>query len=220
MRDAMDVEIALGAALVVRDLLAHALGEDLGAAARQRIETGRHQLAQHLLVGHAVQIGEERDLDRREALQMDAGTDPLEAAQQLRVVVERQIGMQAVDDVDFGERLVARAAAACPTPARATSCTRRRRRASAARTSRTGSSRRRRWSPRGGCCSCRRCARRGGVSRSRLASQPTASRSGLSNRRRPSSRLETLAGVELLGDVERGRRRRRRGRHAGNWVIG
>ena len=87
----MDREVAIGAALVVADLLAHALGEDLGAAARQRIEAGLLQLAQHLLVGPAVEIGEERDLDRGEALQMDLGTDPLEAAQQLRVVRERQI---------------------------------------------------------------------------------------------------------------------------------
>ena len=34
------------------------------------------------------------------------GPNAFEAAQHLRVVVERQIGMQAVDDVDFGERLV------------------------------------------------------------------------------------------------------------------
>ena len=66
------VEIAIGAALVVADLLAHALGEDLRAAARQRIEARVHQLAQHLLVGHAVEIGEERDLDGGEALQVDA----------------------------------------------------------------------------------------------------------------------------------------------------
>src|SRR5687768_3909845 len=37
---------------------------------------------------------------------MNAGTDPLEAAEQVCVVAERQIGIQAVDDVDFGERLV------------------------------------------------------------------------------------------------------------------
>ena len=54
------------------DLPADALGEDLRAAAGQRIEPGVHQLAQHLLVGHAVEIGEERDLDRGEALQVDA----------------------------------------------------------------------------------------------------------------------------------------------------
>ena len=88
------------------DLPAHALGEDLGAAARQRIEARVHQLAQHLLVGLAVEIREERDLDGGEALQVDVGTDPLEAAQQLRVVVERQVGVQTVDDVDLGERLM------------------------------------------------------------------------------------------------------------------
>ena len=47
----------------------------------------------HLLVGHPVEIREERDLDGGEALQMNLGTDPLEAAQQLRVVVERQVGI-------------------------------------------------------------------------------------------------------------------------------
>ena len=91
MRGAVDLEVAIAAALVVRDLPAHALGEDLGAAARQRIEAGVHQLAQHLLVGLAVEIGEERDLDGGEALQVNVRPDPLEAAQQLRVVVERQI---------------------------------------------------------------------------------------------------------------------------------
>ena len=81
VREAMDREVAIGAALVVADLPAHALGEDLGAAAGQRIEPGLLQLAQHLLVGHAVEVGEERDLDGGEALQVDRRADPLEAAQ-------------------------------------------------------------------------------------------------------------------------------------------
>ena len=106
VRDAVNLEIAIGAALVVADLPPHALRENLGAAARQRVEPGVHQLAQHLLVGPAVEIGEERDLDGGEALQMDVRTDPLEAAQHVQVVVERQIRVQAVDDVDLGERLV------------------------------------------------------------------------------------------------------------------
>ncbi len=106
VRDAVDVEVAIGAALVVADLLPHPLGEDLRAAAGQRIEARVLELDEHLLVGHAVEIREERDLDGGEALEMNARTDPLEAAQQLQVVVERQIGMQAVDDVDFGQRLM------------------------------------------------------------------------------------------------------------------
>ena len=91
VRRAMDRRVAIAVALVVADLAAHALGENLGAAARQRIETGLAELDQHLLVGHAVEIGEERDLDRREALQMHVRPDRLEPAQQILVVVERQL---------------------------------------------------------------------------------------------------------------------------------
>src|SRR5262249_33800286 len=78
---------------------------DLRAAAWQRIETRVLQLAQDLLVTPAVQVREERDLDSRETLQMNLGADPFEAPEHLRVVLERQIRMQAIDDVDFGERL-------------------------------------------------------------------------------------------------------------------
>ena len=106
MRGAVNRQVAIAVALVVTDLPADARREDLGAAAGQRIEAGLAQLDEHLLVGHAVEIGEVRDLDRREALQMDVGPDRLQAAQQILVVVERQLGMQPVDDVDFGERLV------------------------------------------------------------------------------------------------------------------
>src|SRR6266576_4828411 len=45
---------------------------------------------------------------------MNLGTDPLEAAQQLRVVVERQVRIQTVDDVELGERLVRAAAKLVP----------------------------------------------------------------------------------------------------------
>ena len=37
---------------------------------------------------------------------MNLGPDPLEAREQLDVVLERQIRVQAVDDVDFGQRLM------------------------------------------------------------------------------------------------------------------
>ena len=75
VRGAMNLQVAIGAALVVADLAPHALGEDLRAAAGQRIEAGIHQLAEHLLVGPAVEVGEERDLDGGEALQVNVGPD-------------------------------------------------------------------------------------------------------------------------------------------------
>ncbi len=70
--------------------------------------------AQHLLVGHAVQIGEEGNLDGREALQVNRRADPFEAAQHVRVVLERQVRMQPVDDVDFGQGLMGTAAQLVP----------------------------------------------------------------------------------------------------------
>ena len=106
------------------------------------------QFLQDLLVGPAVQIREEGDLDGGEALQMDVRADPLEAAQQLRVVLERQIGMQPVDDVDFGQRLAGALAQLVPGLFERHRVRARDRPAAGARTSRTGSWRRRRWSPR------------------------------------------------------------------------
>ena len=106
MRDAMNIQVPFGPALVAADLLAHSLGKDLRAAARQRVEAGVHQLAQHLRVGHAVEIGKERNLDSGEALQVDAGTNPLESAQQVCVVAERKLRVQSVDDVQLGQRLI------------------------------------------------------------------------------------------------------------------
>ena len=91
MGDAVDIQVAVGAALVVADLLTDPLGEHLGAATGQRIEAGLLELDEHLLVGHAVEIRKERDLDRGEALQMNPWSNPLETPQQLQVVVEWQI---------------------------------------------------------------------------------------------------------------------------------
>ena len=106
VRRAVDRQPPVGVRFVVADFLPHALGEHFGASAGQRRQARIHQLPQHLLVGHAVEIGEECDLDRGETLQMNLGADPLEATQHLKVVLERQVRMQAIDDVDFGERLV------------------------------------------------------------------------------------------------------------------
>jgi hypothetical protein len=106
MRDAMNIEIAIGAALVVTDFAPHPLRKYLRATARQRIQAGLDKRPQHLLVAHAVQIRKKRNLHRGEALQVDARPDPFESAQQLRVVTERQLGVQAVDDVQLGERLI------------------------------------------------------------------------------------------------------------------
>ena len=106
VRGPVDVQVAVGAAFVVANLAADALREHLGPSARQRVEPGLHQFAQHLLVGPAVDVREERDLHRREALEMHVGADALEPPQQLQVVVERQVRVQTVDHVYLGQGLV------------------------------------------------------------------------------------------------------------------
>ena len=107
MRGAMDGEIAIAVALVVADLPAHARARR-SRRRRPAASRGRPRASsiEHPLVAQPVEIGKERDLDGGEALQVNVGTNRLQAAQQILVVVERQLGMQAVDDVDFGERLV------------------------------------------------------------------------------------------------------------------
>src|SRR5687767_8916408 len=89
VRDPMNVEIPVRAALVMADLPANALGENLGAATRQRIEAGLDQLAQDPLVTHAIQVRKKRYLHGRETLQMNARSDALEALKQLGVIAER-----------------------------------------------------------------------------------------------------------------------------------
>ena len=105
MGRAVHVEPLVGGALVGADLLAHAGGEDLGPAARQRVQPGLAQPGQHLRHGHAVVLVVIEDLHRGEGLEVDAGLDALQAAQQLGVVVEGQPVVQPVDDVDLGHRL-------------------------------------------------------------------------------------------------------------------
>ena len=76
VRDAVDREVAIGvrtcrAQIFWRTRSAKISAPPPGSESRPAVL----QLAQHLLVGHAVEIGEERDLDRGEALQVDVGPD-------------------------------------------------------------------------------------------------------------------------------------------------
>ncbi len=106
VRGAMNRQPSIGVGLVVADFLPYPLREDFGASSWKRREPRVHQRSQHLFVRHAVQIGEKRDLHRGKALQVNLGADAFEAPKHLEVVLERQVGMQAVDHVHLGERLI------------------------------------------------------------------------------------------------------------------
>ena len=71
VRELHDLEPAVGAGLLGRDDVAHALHEDLTAAARNRIESGLPQLADHIDCLHAEQLGEKVDLAGAESVDVN-----------------------------------------------------------------------------------------------------------------------------------------------------
>ena len=103
VRGVVDVEPLVGMLLARRDQVAHAVGEDLGAAAGHRVEAGVLQLAQHLLVRAALELRDVVDLGRRVELEMDVRQRRLQLAEELGVVLEVDVRVLAVDHVDLGE---------------------------------------------------------------------------------------------------------------------
>ena len=89
--------------LAGRDQRAHAVGEDLGAAARHRVEARVTERAQDLLVRAALETGDVVDLGRRVELEMDVRQRLLQHAQQPGVVLEVDVRVLAVDRVDLRE---------------------------------------------------------------------------------------------------------------------
>ena len=100
---AMDVEPLVGVLLARRDEPPYAVGEDLGAAARQRAEPRRLQLAQHRLVRDARELRHVVDLAGREELQVDVRHRVVELRDDLDVVAEVDVRALAPDHVDLGE---------------------------------------------------------------------------------------------------------------------
>src|SRR2546428_767576 len=92
MRDLHDLEPAIRAGLLARDLVAHALHQDLAAATRNGVEPRRHQLFDHFGDRHAEAPGEEVDLRRREAVNVDR-MKALDIAQQIEIPLEGNVGV-------------------------------------------------------------------------------------------------------------------------------
>src|SRR6478609_2642001 len=103
VRGVVDVEPLVGVLLAGRDEGAHAVGEDLSAAARHRVEAGVPQRAQDLLVRAALEPRYVVDLGRRVELEMDVRQRLLQLAQKAGVVLEVDVRVLAVDRVDLSE---------------------------------------------------------------------------------------------------------------------
>src|SRR2546430_17510870 len=78
-----DVEPAVGARFLFGDAVANLLDENLPAPTRDRVEPGRHELADHLLDRHPESAGEEIDFGGREPVDVDRMV-PLDVAHQIQ----------------------------------------------------------------------------------------------------------------------------------------
>ena len=103
VRGVVNVEPVLGRLLAGRDQLAHARREDLGAAARERTEARVLQDVQHLFVRAALELRHVMDLGGRIELQVHVGKRGLQLAQYIRVELEVDVRVLAVDAMDLGE---------------------------------------------------------------------------------------------------------------------
>ena len=92
-----------GRLLARRDEPPHAIGEDLGATARQRAEPGVLELAQHLLVREPGERRHVVDLGRRVALEVHVGERVVQRRDRVAIEGEVDVRVLAVDHVDLGE---------------------------------------------------------------------------------------------------------------------
>src|SRR6185437_9076806 len=90
VRDLHDLEPAIGAGFFLRDEVAHALHEDLAAAARNRIESGLDELTDDVTCIHAEELGEAVDLARAESVNVN-GMVRLNVLEQLEIPLEGDV---------------------------------------------------------------------------------------------------------------------------------
>ena len=92
--------------------------EDFDAAAGQRIQTCRHQLAEHVfqrLPGLSLDLDQ---FDHRKRFDMDVRAYLFDGTEQIEIVLVGQARIDAADHVDFGDRHVdVRSAASARTSA-------------------------------------------------------------------------------------------------------
>src|SRR5258708_23168224 len=90
VRNLHDVEPAIGTRLLLRNLIAHALHENLATATRDRVEPRLLKLADDVPRVHAIQPGPEVHLAGAEAVHVN-GVVPLDVAQQIQIPLERDV---------------------------------------------------------------------------------------------------------------------------------
>ena len=100
---ARDLEPVVAVDFVIADDMPDAIGENLSSAAGHGIESRLFEFDQYLARRHFADLGEEGDLDHGERLEVYLREAFFQAGDEIDVVLERQVGMQAADDVKLGD---------------------------------------------------------------------------------------------------------------------
>src|SRR6266568_163656 len=102
MRQADDLQPAPSRYFLRADLLPDLLHQDFGTATRHGAETGADKALKHLLDRQAGNTGKIFDLHGGEGFDMELRCGMADGPQGLFVELERQVGVQAADDMHFG----------------------------------------------------------------------------------------------------------------------
>ena len=99
---------------VIADDAPHSLVEDFRAAARQRIHAGIDQLGKRLANRKLAALRQIGDLHHGERLQVNLGEALLQPAKHVAIPIQRQLRMQAADNMELGDRFAPTLARAMP----------------------------------------------------------------------------------------------------------
>ena len=100
-----DLQPAIARHLVVANEVAGTLGKDFGPSPGATVHSRFPESLDGLIDGHLGPAGKEIELNHGEGLEMNLGEALLQAAEQVGVVGEGKIGMEAAHDVKLGHRL-------------------------------------------------------------------------------------------------------------------
>ena len=102
MRRACCLQPLVAVDFVIANDVPYPIGEDLSAATRHGIYTGLLHFGQGLGDGQLGAFRQVSYFDHGEGFNVYLGKALLEASHQVEEILERKIGMQATDDVEFG----------------------------------------------------------------------------------------------------------------------
>ena len=102
VRGPVHLQPHVGADLVVADHSPHGRSKDFRAAARQRSQPGFLEPLQDFLHRHPGEVRVIGDFNGRKSLQVDRREALFQPAKEIDVILERQVGMEAADNVKFG----------------------------------------------------------------------------------------------------------------------